>query len=275
MIISGEQLQSLAEISFCSEKNCIIQDQLNMMQQNVHLIDSFPVAEIKNYKRIFVYSHDLKKFFNKFYNELQDGITLLSHNSDYPITEEFLPYLEGNKIKKWFCQNRYINHPKLFSLPIGVANSQWKHGNQNTIQDTISKCLPKKFLIYKNFDKSTNIQKRSAIDQITQLNGIPMDYNRPYNEYLEIVAQSIFVISPPGNGVDCHRIWECLSLNAIPIVERHTCFNQFEHLPILFIDKWEEVNNKYVLDRISIIKQFVNPIKELSLDYWKELICTE
>lgn len=275
MIISGEQFQSLSEISFCSEKNCIIQDQLKMVQQNVHLIDTFPVSDIKNFKRIFVYSHDLKKFFNKFYNDLADGITLITHNSDYPITEEFLPYLEGNKIKKWFCQNRYINHLKLFSLPIGVANSQWKHGNQTELEKVMTKGLPKKFLIYKNFDISTNLNKRSIVNQITQSNGIPMDVNRPYEEYLDLVAQSIYVISPPGNGIDCHRVWECLSLNAVPIVERHTCHNQFEHLPILFINKWEDVNNKYVLDRIDIIRKFTTPIKELSLDYWKELICTE
>jgi len=276
MIISGEQFQSLAEISFCSEKNCIIQDQLKMMQQNVHLIDSFSIDDIKNYKRIFVYSHDLKKFFDKFYNHLQDGITLISHNSDYPITAEFLPYLQGDKIKKWFCQNRYIDHPKLFSLPIGVANSQWKHGNQTALNNVIFKNLPKNFLTYKNFDISTNAGKRSYVNQITTLNNIPMDVNRPYEEYLDYVARSIFVISPPGNGIDCHRIWECLSLNAVPIVEDHVCFNQFKHLPILFISDWSIVKTEFVLQHLPLIKKFDASVKEfLTLEYWKKIICTE
>ena len=119
-MISGELFQSLSQISFCTEKNCIINDQLASMPQNVHLIHTFPVEEIKNYSKIFIYSHDIHPFFTKFFDHLADDTVIITHNSDIGVDSSCFKYLESPKIKKWFCQNRYIIHPKLFSIPIGI-----------------------------------------------------------------------------------------------------------------------------------------------------------
>ena len=81
-MISGELFQSLSQISFCTEKNCIINDQLASMPQNVHLIHTFPVEEIKNYSKIFIYSHDIHPFFTKFFDHLADDTVIITHNSD-------------------------------------------------------------------------------------------------------------------------------------------------------------------------------------------------
>jgi len=81
-----------------------------------------------------------------------------------------------------------------------------------TIKKVSSKNNKKEFLVYKNYDIGTNINKRTVINNITNRNGIQMDRNRTFEEYLDTISKSLFVISPPGNGVDCHRIWECLSL---------------------------------------------------------------
>ena len=55
--------------------------------------------------------------------------------------------LNSSKIKKWYCQNRLIDHRKLFSIPIGIANSQWGHGDFDTIakirDEKNSKCETK------------------------------------------------------------------------------------------------------------------------------------
>ena len=59
-------------------------------------------------------------------------------------------------------------------------------------------------------------------------------------------AESFFCICPHGNGVDSHRIWECLYLNTIPVVEYHECFSQFADLPILFVDDYTIVTHEYL-----------------------------
>ena len=38
---------------------------------------------------------------------------------------------------------------------------------------------------------------------------------------LETYARAQFVLSPRGNGVDCHRTWDVLAVGAIPVVLRH------------------------------------------------------
>lgn len=272
MIISGQQFQALCDIGFTSEFNCIIENQLRNMSQRVHLIDSFNAEDIKNYKRIFVYSHDALKFLDKFYKYL-NGVTLVTHNSDYPISREHYSYLHQDNIKKWFCQNRYVSHPKLFSLPIGLANSQWPHGNQTLLTKIIEAKYKKEYLVYKNFDIYTNAEKRFPIHVITEKNGIKMDSKRSNEDYWINIAKSKFVISPHGNGVDCHRIWECLALGAIPVVQYHDCFSQFVHLPILFVDNYEQVTIDFLKSQVD--KYVPDKIDELSIDYWRKIICTE
>jgi len=122
-MISGELLQSLTQISFCTERNCIIDDQVKRLNQNLHIINDFPAEEIKKYNTVFIYSHYVKDFFNKFFNHLNDNTVIVTHNSGECVDSRYIEYLNSSKIKKWFCQNRYITHEKLFSLPIGVANS--------------------------------------------------------------------------------------------------------------------------------------------------------
>ncbi len=274
-MISGEQFQSLSEVSFSSDFNDIIKNQLQRIPQNVKLINEYPVAEIKNYKRIFIYSHDIEKFMSKFYEHLSDNTTIITHNSDIGVGPECLKYLNSNKIGKWFGQNRTVSHPKLFSLPIGLANSQWPHGNQETVNNIANQTNEKKYLVYKNFDLSTNYAKRRYVDEVTGANGIPMDANRPFSDYIKILSESCFVIAPPGNGIDCHRIWECLKLKTIPIVEYHECFSQFTHLPILFIDKWERITPDFLRSNLSMLDAVRKKLPELEIEYWKNLICTE
>ena len=155
-MISGEQFQQLAEIGLYSNINCIIHDQVLTLNQHIIQIDELSVKDIKKYNKIFVYTHFLPHFFNKFFEYLNPGTVLITHNSDDCITENFLTYLNGNTISRWYCQNKLISHPKLFSLPIGIANSQWPHGDQQLIKSIKETCKQKTNLIFKNFDKNTN-----------------------------------------------------------------------------------------------------------------------
>lgn len=275
-MISGEKLQSLAEISLYGEMTDLIRDQNNSLPQNLVKISDLPREEISKYKIIYVYTHFLDSFFGKFYEYLQDDTTLISHNSDLGIHSNYHKYLTGNKIKKWYCQNRESSHPKLFSIPIGLANSQWPHGNQELISSIRGEYNTKEILVYKNFDIGTNYSERHNCDSITNRNGIFLSNKTSLENYWRTVSKSMFIISPPGNGIDCHRIWEALYLRTIPIVKYHESFSQFKHLPILFVDSWEEVTIDSLRSNINIFKDIdFNNIQELTTNYWKNLITNE
>jgi len=86
----------------------------------------------------------------------------------------------------------------------------------------------------------------------------------------------MFVASPPGNGLDCHRTWEALYVKTIPIVLRSVAMEYFaQHgLPIYIIDNWSDLNTLSESDLRDIymtkVKLFQSPA--LWFDFWKNKI---
>jgi hypothetical protein len=51
-----------------------------------------------------------------------------------------------------------------------------------------------------------------------------------------------FVVSPHGNGLDCHRTWESLVLGNIVIVKRSSLDPLYEGLPVVIVEDWREID---------------------------------
>lgn len=82
----------------------------------------------------------------------------------------------------------------------------------------------KTICVYCNYDTSTsNKRKNPALESLSRAS---FGYNpgrKPFDQYVYDLAHSRFVVSPPGNGPDCHRTWEALYLGAI----RLSCDQRF------------------------------------------------
>ena len=68
---------------------------------------------------------------------------------------------------------------------------------------------------------------------------------RIWREY----ARYPFVLSAPGNGLDCHRTWEVLSLGRIVITRRSSLDPLYEGLPVVVVDDWKEAGDRSNLER--------------------------
>jgi|694.fasta_scaffold143158_3 hypothetical protein len=282
--ITGEKFQELADISIAlnTENNFasdLVKIQLNNSNIKCYVFDPNNVFTtipdtIKYANSIFVYTHILPFFFEKIFPLIENSFTLITHNSDCGVDKQMLPYLESSKIKKWYCQNKYFDHPKLFSLPIAIANKQWPHGNLQDLEEVIKLNLPKTTLIYKNFNISTNFSHRYQVNQETNENGFEMALATSFKDYIKQIKQSYFCIAPLGNGADCHRIWECLYLNCVPIVpKKEFCFDEFKHLPILFVDSYKDITKEFLYQQIDNFFPFDKYNFEiLNLNFWKEKI---
>jgi hypothetical protein len=280
--ITGEKIQEIADVSIAVNINGnydseLVQTQLKNIKTKCYVFPDKPFVydlpeEIKQAKKIFVYSHILKYFFDNIFPKLIVPFTLISHNGDDGITPDMLQYLDSPKLKRWYCQNRYIKHEKIFSLPIGIGNSQWPHGNITLLKQIRESVINKTNLVYKNFSIDTNSSKRKYCDTVTCTNGIYMSPPCNIVDNWMLTANSIYSIAPHGNGIDSHRIWECLYLNTIPIVEYHECFSQFTDLPILFVDDYAAITYNYLE---SEKQRFNNKnITKLDLNYWQKMINT-
>jgi hypothetical protein len=58
-----------------------------------------------------------------------------------------------------------------------------------------------------------------------------------------------FVMSAPGNGLDCHRTWELLYLGVIVITKKSPLDSLFEGLPVVTVDEWVEVASRDNLEQ--------------------------
>jgi hypothetical protein len=181
-------------------------------------------------------------FFRNFLPKV--NFILITHNGDLPVNDSCLNYLDNENLIFWYGQNVMVRHPKLKSIPIGIANENWTHGNTDSLQKVILKNNKKNNLIYANFDINTNLTERTLCMEQIQNQGIFLSQRKNFENYLEDLSNSYFSISPNGNGVDCHKIWESLYLNTIPIVTKSINVEFYKNLPILIIDSWLDFDKK-------------------------------
>lgn len=84
-------------------------------------------------------------------------------------------------------------------------------------------------------------------------------------------GQYAFSISPHGNGLDCHRTWEDLTLGCIVIVKTSVLDPLYVGLPVVIVKDWSEVNEKNMTLWLDKYKDaFTNPSYRMKLtnQYW-------
>lgn len=263
-MISGERIQELCDV-YCGHQDDFNRNPRIRGQQEKQICLERLREPWNNPSRIFCYSHCLKEFMGLL-PLLRNEFTLLSHNEDTNITEAYLPLLDSPKLLFWHAQNVMIKHPKLGGLPIGIANAMWPHGNQDILQEVCSKGIQKTNSIFFNFSIWTNRTERTACYE--QLKGkVSWNESQDFRPYLETLATYKYAISPPGNGIDCHRIWECIYLGVIPIVLRSTFTERLDRVfPCVLLDKWEDFNEA------SLLQMYLAPQYDVSFHKLRECI---
>ena len=263
MIITGEKIQQLCDI-YLGTNNDFNYNPLIKNQTSKHVCINNIDKEYNNPYLIFCYSHNISILSNIIHFFINEFI-LVTHNSDGEITNsnEVQKILKYEKLKQWYGQNICFEHPKLHFLPIGIANSMWPHGNLSLLENELfNKNLHiKTNKVYFNFNINTNINKRQlCFNQLKdKLNWEP---NRHYFEYLTELKKYKYCVCPEGNGVDTHRLWECLYLKVVPIVIKSEFTNILikNNIPLVILDNWENLNintlnyNDYNFDDINFKK---------------------
>lgn len=95
------------------------------------------------------------------------------------------------------------------------------------------------------------------------------------NELWRRKAEYAFSISPPGNGLDCHRTWEDLALGCIVIVKTSPLDPMYEGLPVVIVKDWSEITRENMslwLTTYGDVLHNTEYRKKLTFDYWYEKI---
>lgn len=218
----------------------------NVAQYKDRFIHIDNTSIINNDPLVFCYTHLLDNIDEliKTLKYLVNTFKLIFHNSDgnfnnkHLIIFDKLPLLECI-----YTQNINVKHEKVFPLPIGLANSQWKHGNSKIHQEVYDISIEKSKEIYFNFNKRTNPQKRNKCYNDIIKKGVKWNANLPYRDYLIELKRHKYAICPEGNGIDTHRFWECLYMNTIPICLKNRITEYYkQYFPIILLNDWQELD---------------------------------
>lgn len=262
---------------------------------NTDNLNEYNFSNLKENSTIYIKT-DAINVFSKRLSEIKCKFILVSGSSDYTVPtdrfvniDEFLNILNCENLIHWYAENCIYKHDKITNLPIGIDyhtltkyTIYWGPIKKPTEQENELiniKNSGKHFsericLIYSNCHFFTN--SKYGYDRTDALVNIPKElmYLEPTQvdrktTWLNQLDYS-FVLSPHGNGLDCHRTWEALILGCIPIVKTSGIDGLYEDLPVLIVKNWSDVTEKLLSETIETFKNKTFNYDRLTLKYWVE-----
>jgi hypothetical protein len=148
--------------------------------------------------------------------------------------------LQSDAVEMWYAQNVVQKHPKLKSIPLGLAIHDGFDGSPNskhTLEVMRSlKALPNSERKLKVLhDPGTiegngrrGIHRRRALEQLKGGPHIVLMNRTSRLSCWNFYKEYSFATAVTGVGWDTHRLWELFYFGTIPIVEREPLSQSFE-----------------------------------------------
>jgi hypothetical protein len=249
--------------------------------ETAHAFKNFRPEHIKKGDTVYVHPNVLRLFFSKIHTQICSPYLLVTTNSDFPVPRHFARFLDDPKIIAWFGQNpdHSSYHEKFYPLPRGLPNSACMDNNLlalDKIRHFVEQgaCL-KKYKVILNTDINTCSSERGELYNL--FHNQPFCFRPPrvpFQEYLTNVSESVWTLSPRGNGLDCYRTWEALILGSIPIVKTSSLDRLFEDLPVLIIDNWSQLTEEFLETKQQDMLHKNYRTEKIFISYWIQLIST-
>lgn len=243
---------------------------------------------------IYIQGSAMRYFLDSVLPSIGHRFTLVTGDCDEDVPtkimsrSQFRRFIRDPRLVHWFSQNLIIRHPKMSIIPIGLdyhtmsANAKPSWGASATPLEQEAELLRVKarapplerraVLCYCNFKDVTGGPRVEAMQQIpAEL----MFYEPTQTTRVDTWrAQSLmaFVVSPPGNGRDCHRTWEALILGCIPIVKSSPIDDVYAGLPVLIVQEWHHVTQTLLADTVKAYANRTWQLERLTLSYWASVI---
>jgi hypothetical protein len=167
-------------------------------------------------------------------------------------------------------QHQWLDHPKIISVPLGQqSNAAYALQTRPMLNRT-------NLLLISSSESETRTPIYKHV--IANFNGTIKNRKGDGSDYYENLMSSKFILAPSGLGLDCYRNWEALILGAIPVLEtlnrRDGLFRAYQHLPVLWIDHFENVTPSLLENEYPRIISKARGFKfeKLTLQYWIDLV---
>ena len=116
---------------------------------------------------------------------------------------------------------------------------------------------------------------RKQILEYLKENGIE-NSSIQHTEYFQLLPDYKFIISPEGNGIDCHRHYEALIAGCIPIMEYNLLTqSKYAGCPVLYTTDYREITEDYLLQKYEEMIDVQYDFSKLFLSAYNEEIQKE
>lgn len=209
------------------------------------------------------------------------GTTLVTHNSDYHVTDKMAETAVGQGVSRWFAQNAETANPLVTPIPIGLERRRWfPHLEKRKVMVEGMSCqhVQPTRLCLSNFSLGTNFGPRKqcmdAGRSFCSVSVSPSVVQEAYPWYVREVLDHWFNLCPDGNGVDTHRLWETLYLGRIPVVTSSVLTESMRDLPILILSSWADLRPEVLQDYLQRFQAggVQYSLDKLDFDYWANRI---
>lgn len=260
---------------------------------------NYDFSQLREGDSVYICNSAISYFAKNVFPSITVAFRLVSGDSDNSCPSEqfgdkdaFLNFVGDPRIIAWFSQNCVeIAHPKLHPLPIGQDYHTMSGPNfwgpqmtpleqERFIDDTRGNApalANRRCMAHANFHFS--MTTKYAYDRYDAIRQVPKElvyYEQARCGRLDTwkkQSEYAFVLSPHGNGLDCHRTWEALALGCIPIVKKSALDPMYEGLPVLIVNEWHDVTPE-LLHQIQ--REYAErndwQMAKLTLAYWVNAI---
>ena len=172
-----------------------------------------------------------------------------------------------------FSNNLVGVQDKISPIPLGIERRAYRsagalgHFKKNYSIEPKDRQID--FLIAWN-DETNSMRKKYREVFRNSTKGLIINRRMHPRSIHKLMRKSLFVPSPAGNGLDCHRTWEALYLGAIPVVLKSE-FCGDATWPVHLIDDWDEIIK---LSRAELEALYLSKIvsKEAAIEFSSQVL---
>ena len=184
----------------------------------------------------------------------------------------------ADRSARLFAINAVEETEKIRAIPLGLENlSRNINGRLNDYFGSLDSpsVTPRTRDVFGAFEPDNNPSVRGPLVETLRSSRFGWSPRRMSPEqYRQAVSESMFVLSPPGRGFDCHRTWEAIYLGAVPVVLEGTLPPGLLHdLPIHSVSSYEHFLNLSHLDMAGLFHE-VRAVKarKAYMPFWVDAV---
>jgi hypothetical protein len=218
----------------------------------------FDLSKLKLDDLVFINLDYFENFINYLNsNTINFKFILVTQNSDRDFTKPMFDLID-KYVSKVLVINCNFLHEKVYKIPLGFND----HATEFLDKEDFT-FFEKSNLIYMNFKLHHHNSRPICFDYFSKFDWVDKeDGILTLKNFYNKLKTYKYCLSPRGTGIDTHRVYECLLYGVIPIVVKSTLDDLYKDLPVLLVDKWEDVTYDF------LINSYQDKISEYFI--WKE-----